>query len=729
MKKLLSFIIILLLLSPQAFAQEQKVKISDIIETYRGQKVYIHFVEPGETLLTLSRAYGVSIEQIKATNPEAPEIIKAYQIIMIPYGQVDSPRKTAEPAPVAGENAKAAASALKSADSKTTHTIEPKETWYALSRMYKIPVKQLLEANPGVDTLRIGQIIIIPPVTAESAPETESRAPGAITSVEGKPGYAMYNVQPKETLYGIARQFNTTVDELIRLNPVLSEGLKEGQQIMVPAAASSAQTPASTRQETIAGQPQKTVSTAQQEPVKNIEHHVERKETLYSISRKYDVPASEILRLNPGTGGVLRKGEVLRIPVKPAKDQNAGIKSPPDTVVLGRDIHQPATQPAKVPCTPGEETRVFKVVLLLPFALEKTDEINVTATAELPSPDEYPSFDFIQFYQGALIGLDAAVQLGIKLEVDVLDCDAGNGTSKTKQIINSGKLSGKHLIIGPLFAESFELVAAYALKNNIPIVNPLSQRDEILNNAQVIKIQPSAQSIYQGAATQLVQTYPDANFIVMRRNGSENSAMAGMFESTFQKMVKPGHYKTVNYAQTHDQGLMNAMVAGRKNVIVLLTNDKAFIPAILRRLYENHEKYNISIMGMPEWEDMEIDIHYLRSLHTHFFSSRFVDYSDPRTIKFIREFRKRFIAEPETDKFAFMGYDIVDYFTRAMYYYGSDFIDCLPQFEYDGLSEQFRFYHSDKGGYNNTGMFVYRYQEFRRENIRQVLPKNADIPR
>lgn len=697
-KKLVFIIIILGCVMPQAFAQEQKVKVSEVVETYRGQKVYIHFVEQGETISALARAYGVSVEQIKATNPDAPEVLKAYQIIMIPYGKVVT---TAPPKEAAAETPAprpATPQPEVNADGKKIHTIEPKETWYALSRQYEIPVRQLIEANPGVDTLKIGQTINIPDKAIAIAP-----VPGEVSD---KPGYKLYTVSPKETLYSISREYKTTVDELIRLNPALSEGLKDGQKIYLP---STAATPAPT---VVAQQP-----VTQQKPADYIEHRVEKKETLYSISKQYDVSSSDILKLNPGIGGVLRRGDVLRIPVKKAAPAPVDRPQTPDTVVLGRDVYQPAEVPFAADCKPGVDSRVFKIALIVPFSLEKLDEIVVSGTTDLTAPEEYASFDFIQFYQGALIGLDAAAEKGIKLQVEVLDSDEGNGTSKTRQIIASGKLDGSHLIIGPLFAESFELVAAYAEKRKIPIVNPLSQRAEILSNPRVIKIQPSNWTLYNVAAKQLVETYPNTVFTVVRRNATENSSMADAFEAALHNLAAPGNFKTVNYAQQHEQGVLNAMVAGRKNMVLLLTNDKAFIPAVLRRLYDKQEAYNLMIMGMPEWENMEIDIHYLKSLQTHFYTPRFVDYEDESVKSFIIEFKKRYVAEPELDKYAFMGYDLARYFAQALYTYGPDFMNCLADFPYDGLSVQFRFYHSDKGGYDNSGMFVYRYNGFTRKNI------------
>ena len=709
MKKLVSFIFILALVLPQAFAQEQKVRISEVIETYRGQQVYIHFVEQGETLTALARAYGVSMEQIKATNPEAPEVLKPYQIIMIPYGQANPSQKPKEKNIPESKNNVPAVNKPATDKGQKIHVIEPKETWYALSRRYEVPVKKLLEANPGADTLKIGQSIVIPDLTDTETSTAGVETTVAITQVSDKPGYVFYTVRPKETLYGIAREYKTTVDELIRLNPILNEGLKDGQQIYVPSTI--------TANQPTAPPAEKPVVATQQKPAGYINHHVERKETLYSISKKYDVPTSEILRLNPGTGGVLRRGDVLRIPVKQLKPVQTEIKTP-DTVVLGRNVYQPATIHEASSCLPGTDERVFKVALLLPFSLEKLDEISTSGITDLPQPEEFRSFDFIQFYQGALIGFDAAAETGIKLEVVVLDSDANSNVGKTRQIISSGKLDGSHLIIGPLFAESFELVADYALKRNIPIINPLSQRAEILSNPQVIKIQPSPWTIYNGAARQLVEKYPETIFTVVRRNATENAAMADAFESALQKAAGPGRFKTVNYAQQQEQGVVNAMIAGEKNMVILLTNDKAFIPAVLGRLYEKQEKYEMMIMGMPEWENMEIDIHYLKSLHAHFFAPRYVDYNNPETIKYIQEFRKRYVAEPEPAKFAFMGYDIARYFTQALYHYGPDFINCLPGITYNGLSEQFRFYRSEKGGFDNSGMFVYRYNEFNRENIK-----------
>lgn len=150
----------------------------------------------------------------------------------------------------------------------------------------------------------------------------------------------------------------------------------------------------------------------------------------------------------------------------------------------------------------------------------------------------------------------------------------------------------------------------------------------------------------------------------------------------------------------------------------MLTNDKALIPALLRRLNDLREKYQIVVVGLPEWEEMEMDINYLHQLNAHFFTPWFVDYSDPEVVRFISSFRDRYIGEPELARYAYLGYDLTAYFLEALYSFGPGFLNCIPDFTKKGLSNNFRFQQQNGGGYENTSITVYRLADFRKETVK-----------
>lgn len=106
----------------------------------------------------------------------------------------------------------------------TSHVVTAGETLYSISKNYGLTVTDILNANPGLtDMVMAGQTIKIP--AASSNPEIKKLNPCKQTHL----------VQKKETIYGIAHQYNITEDELIAANPVLSNGkLKKGMELCIP---------------------------------------------------------------------------------------------------------------------------------------------------------------------------------------------------------------------------------------------------------------------------------------------------------------------------------------------------------------------------------------------------------------------------------------------------------------------------------------------------------------
>jgi len=192
------------------------------------------------------------------------------------------------------------------------HRVEAKETLYSLSRRYHVPVDEIMAANPQVkEGLKIDAIVKIP--------GTEKTEP--------QPGNAKHIVQPSETLYAIARKYGVELEELASVNGLEGYNLKVGQELIIPAVKNQ-----KTRQAS--------------GDAKNI-HIVKDGETLYSISRTYNVGIDEIKRWNGLTDNTLKPGQTLTIGEKPAATAiETKIEQPVATVPAPATEEKPAVQPA-----------------------------------------------------------------------------------------------------------------------------------------------------------------------------------------------------------------------------------------------------------------------------------------------------------------------------------------------------------------------------------------------
>ncbi|GGH72747.1 hypothetical protein GCM10011318_17030 [Phaeocystidibacter marisrubri] len=107
-----------------------------------------------------------------------------------------------------------------------------------------------------------------------------------------------HHVESGETLYGISKSYHVSIEALVEANPVLREGLKEGQDLIIPSADLSTQ-----------NRPVEKVDTLRFDY-----YVVEPKQTLYSLSRLWEIPIERIVELNPSLENGLKVGQRLALP-------------------------------------------------------------------------------------------------------------------------------------------------------------------------------------------------------------------------------------------------------------------------------------------------------------------------------------------------------------------------------------------------------------------------------
>ena len=120
------------------------------------------------------------------------------------------------------------------------HKVVPKETLFALSRKYNVPVNQIVDANPNIQSgLTIGQIVYIPSKAPLKSPEPvapiikNSTPSTPYTYVIDAKGNKVHQVVPKQTLYSIARMYNITMADIRKWNNLTSDNLTVGADLIV----------------------------------------------------------------------------------------------------------------------------------------------------------------------------------------------------------------------------------------------------------------------------------------------------------------------------------------------------------------------------------------------------------------------------------------------------------------------------------------------------------------
>ena len=205
---------------------------------------------------------------IKDTNPN--------ETIIIEYGDVDNYKQ------VVDIIVKSIIEYLALSD---TYKVKSGDTLYSIAKKYNISVNELKELNNlKNNNITVGQLLKI----KSNIPSKE---------VTGK---NYYIVKSGDTLYSIAKKYNTTVDEIKKLNNLKSDNLSIGMELKIK------EEPSSTNY---------------------IDYVVKSGDNLYSIAKKYNTTVDEIKKLNGLTSNLLNIGMTLKIPIQIGNYINYTVKS------------------------------------------------------------------------------------------------------------------------------------------------------------------------------------------------------------------------------------------------------------------------------------------------------------------------------------------------------------------------------------------------------------------
>ncbi|MET3026191.1 NlpC/P60 family protein [Flavobacterium sp. UW10123] len=196
-------------------------------------------------------------------------------------------------------------------DNFIKHKISQGDNLSVIAKKYGVKVKDIADANPNAPKiLKLNSTLLIPNKNKTTAKTKTKNVEVAVNNTSSNTS-GTHEVASKETLWGISKKYNVSVDELKKANPSIeTEGLKIGQQINIPSnnavanIISPSETPVNLE----------VVSTDVE-----LFREVKAKETKYGISKEYGITVAELERQNPSIKGKVPVGYLLKILVPKEK--------------------------------------------------------------------------------------------------------------------------------------------------------------------------------------------------------------------------------------------------------------------------------------------------------------------------------------------------------------------------------------------------------------------------
>lgn len=588
------YIMLFLMLSVCALAQDYPIKNID------GVDYYVYTVEPSEGLYRISKKFNVLQADIYKANPSVNEGLKAGQTLYIP---VKNQAKKIQPS---------------TTRQVIEHQVVAKQTLYSISKMYGVEKEEIIRLNPEIENgiIKIGQILRIP-VSDKTKAQVQDNVAKQINSdkttvqhevkaqqpVLPKKKYVTYEVKSrKETLYGISKQFGVSINEIIEANPYAQDGIKKGDILQIPVV-----------EENI---PKTSGS--------DILHIVKPKETIYGISKQYNITKEDLLRANPKLENGLMIG---------------------DTILITSSSPQPTTTPTDNNAIVQKAT--YRIAYMLPFSAE--EDKNSTNIDR-----------FIEFYRGSLLAMEKIKEQGISLEVYTFDTQLG--TTKINDILKNGIPKTVDMIIGPAYPEQVAIVADYAKKNNViqivPFTSQISNSDRF---ALQYQFNPSSADLDKAIINNILDKHRTDNVFIV--NFASQNSKSYHLPERLEKALKSNSIKyTKLKANSLTADNISALNRNANNLIVLSSCSTQEFKDFVGTVSADNKNYTFVV---------ENDIFNYAKADKSLKNKNIVTYSlfnaTPED-KYLNAYSRYFTVRTQqsTPNYDLLGYDITLYFCKAL---------------------------------------------------------------
>lgn len=453
-------------------------------------------------------------------------------------------------------------------------------------------------------------------------------------------------------------------------------------------------------------------------------HIVEQGQTVYAIARAYGL--KEVEAVTKKDIHFLQIGDTVWLPCKGQKLSD-GTVAPTATGsrASAKEEAKPAAnnvtadnqpQGAAATIRPRVNPQSIVVSLMMPLNLSQMDKISTSKfDVEQRGKINYKSLEFIQFYEGLLLGLERLEKMGYNVTLNVVDVE-GTSDEAVEQAFRSHNVAQSDLLIAMLTRQPFEKAAALAKEAQLFIVNPVTDRAEVVEgNPYVFKCQPSVEAMARSAVRVIHRTMPGMPvFVVHSGAKAEQTALNAL--TTEMARYDDMKYTLVDWAKS-SQLTMLLKGSGQSVVVSLYQQDKAknriYSSQLLNKLsaFKSRTPY---LVTFDDWAATysDVDFAQLQNLNYHTFYADW-DMANPLHKSFVDLFRERYKTEP-TSTYAGMANDIILYFVCGIQQKGTDFFKSpaivLPQ----GVLYPLSFTHQRADwGFENQQALLYRMTDYR----------------
>lgn len=528
-----------------------------------------------------------------------------------------------------------------------SYYVKQGETMRSIAKEYNLSTKDLLRLNPGIKRKpKPNTVIIVPNIYIGKN----------ISNIKNEANKGdFYIVKPKETLYGISKKFNITIEDLKKANPKLVDGVKIGMQLIIP-------------------EPTEEVAI---DSTNYVIHKVIKDDTFYSLTKKYDVTEDDLKSLNPELSEGLKLGMVLKI--KPLIEEE-NIEAFKEDLNLDKEL---------------------KVYFMLPYQLNKlNDSIETEGFSKSNSLLNITT----DFHLGASIAIDSLRKKGLNIKVEFMDTE--NSKYKLQYLVNKYNFTKNDVVIGPLFYDK-----AYWVANHINsyVVAPFySKNQEKLAARNLIKSAPDDNFLTSKLVDFIKEKYNGENLVLINDDKEENQHKLWHIVNQLKQMDSVQGISVVKSKEgfIDIDKLTEKMVENKSNWVILISDDLITTVAAVNSLKSFDETFNVTLFSVKKGRNFNtINNNYLGKLNFTYPSMENINFNKMENSAFYKMFKNKNFALPS--KYAIRGFDVT-YDVLSRLASGEDLEEGLLSGESFRVQNDFYFVRNQQNEIENEGVHIVR---------------------
>lgn len=578
-----------------------------------------------------------------------------------------------------------------------SHTVVKGDNPYNIAKKYGMTVDELLKLNPK---FKDGKLAIGDVLAVKSDKKTIAvTKPAVVEKKQTGNELGKIVLQPKQTIYGITKQYRISETDLRKLNPELDSHMKIGDEITLPL--ESIKKYGGTQQQAVvvAKPVETTVETQTTSSDSDTENYtIQSKDNYYRISKQFGITQQELFALNPGLEEKgLKPGETIKV-----KRSNAATVAEP-TVNSKTAIdsgNEKPSQTSNTETTSAEEyvtytvqqgDTVFSIVNKFGVTIDELIALNpelsnglkagmvlkikkldpayvkksgdaLSVVMMLPfgystNETQYRSMA-MDFLTGAQLAIERNARNGQKLDIKIVD--SGNEAT-FKNSLTQINPNNTDLIIGPFFKSNVIDVLDFTKNQKIPIVAPFANSPELYNYSNLIIVETNDQTYADKIVDEVKAVYSDQKIYIVADSKKDN---ANYIKTGLEKAVKNSNVKIVN-SPAEIQLDQNMMTGQAAPVIAILASDtdnigEAFSNKVIALSKEVQGVKAFSMYYVPSFEKKVDD---LSQANLVYLMDRKINTDGSFEKEILAAYKSKYCKTPP--KYAIIGFDVVnDMLTR-----------------------------------------------------------------